>query len=807
MMKRLAQDIRYALRGFRRTPTFVVAVVTILGLGIGATVAMITTVQAILLRRLPVVEQDRIAVLWPYREPGAELAPPATDLPELRRASRTMRDVAGVAHYGTWTAPFLDGDRTIVLATTPVSGNYFDVLGARPALGRLLRPEDEEPGRQRIVVLGYGFWQRQFAGSPSVLGRQLVEPYSRAPMTVVGVAPPGLDYPVGVDAWTPIVRGAQVRVFTVARLRPAATVDAARAEFISVIGRLEPGMELTGAGAKTFTGAVLGDARPILIALTAAVSLLLLIACVNVGTLSLARTNARAREFAIRRALGASYGDLVRQLVVESALLAIGGGALGVALAASLLRALVRIAPPHLPRLDAVRLHAGLLGAGAGVTALAVLLFGLLPSIAAARVQLASPLRQNDRSGTEMRHRHRIRQWLVGSQVALAVVMLTGAGLLTRSVLRLEGLELGYRTEHLSIVSIAPDQRRYDTPEKQNILGDQLERRLRAVAGVTAVTPMQTRPFDGAAINHGFFEAEGQAPADADASPAVPWEAAGSEYFRVFGIPLLAGRGFQESDREGTPPVVVVSASVARRIWPGQDPVGERLRLSPSRFGAADGVSKAVFDWRTVVGVVPDTRLRTLREASPTIYVPWRQLGWPGSLLAVRSAGEPGSLAAAIRFAVRDVDPTLAVWGVRSMEEELGRPLQEPRLYARLLAAFSVLALVLAAVGIYGVMASAVREQTRDIGIRVALGATPSRIRRAVLRQALVVAGAGIGVGLAGALTTTRVLRALLFEVAPTDPIALLGACAVLLAVALGAALLPARAAAHVDPARTLRTD
>jgi len=808
-MQRVRHDLRVALRGLRRTPSFVIAVLAILGLGIGMAVAMFTTLNAILLRRLPIVDQDRVVVLWPYQVPNTELAPPATDLPELRLASRMVSGIAGVAHFGTWTTPLLDGDRTITLATTPVSGNYFAVLGARPALGRLLRPEDETPGAPYVMVLSYGLWQAQFGGSLSVIGRQLVEPYSRGSITVVGVGPPGLDYPVGVGAWTPIVRGAAARVFVVARLAPGASADAARAEYFSIISRLEPSLNLTGAGAKTFTQAVLGDATPILLAVAAAVGLLLLIACVNVGALSLVRAASRVRELAVRRALGASYADLVRQLVVESALLAIAGGALGLACAAVLLRAFVRLAPSQLPRLDDIRLHGGLLGSAIGVTAFAVLLVGVLPALAAARVNLASSLRADARSGAETRQRRRVRQCLVAAQIALAVVMLAGAGILTRSLQRLERLPLGYRAEHLSIVSLALDATRYDSQEKWYALGEQLEQRVRAIPGVIAVTPIETRPFDGAAINIGRFEGEGQTPAAIETNPVVPWEVAGADYFRALAIGLLSGRGFLESDREGAPPVVVVSESVARRFWPGQHPIGKRLRWTPFKPAPGVVVRDGFFDWRTVVGVAPDTRLRELRDASPTVYLPWRQWGWSAALLAVRSSPERAGvgIAAAMREAAREVDPTLTIWNVQSMDELLGGPLAQPRATAMLLAGFALVALTLAAVGLYGAMTQAVREQTREIGIRVALGATPTNIRDAVFREALVIVAAGSGLGVAGALGTTRLLQALLFEVSPTDPMTLGAVCGLLSVVAALAAYLPARRATRIDPVRALRSE
>jgi putative ABC transport system permease protein len=804
-MYRLRQDLVVALRGFRRTPTFPVAVLAILGLGIGMAVAMFTTFQTILIRRLPVRDQERIAVISPYRDPTVVLAPPASDLTEARRSSRTIRDIAGVAHWGIVTAPFVGEDRTIVLRKTLVTSNYFDVVGARPQLGRLLRPDDEEPGAPLVMVLSYGVWQTQFGGSPSVIGLKLIDPYPRSAYTIVGVAPPGLDYPVGVGVWIPITRGGSTRVLAVARLAPGANIDAARAEFFSIVRRLQPGWDLTGATAQTFAQAVLGKVRPIVGALSAAVALLLLIGCVNVSNLFILRASARARELAVRRAVGAGSFDLVRQLVVESAVLVAAGGVLGVGCAIVLVRALVAFAPPQLPRLDDVRLHGSMLGAALGVTALCVFLVGLLPALAAVRMNPAFPLRHNARSGTDTRRRRRIRTSLVASQVALTIVMLAGAGLLMRTVVKLENLELGYESEHLSIVSVAFDRAKYASADEMVDWGEQVEQRIRAIPGVVAVTPILMAPFVGRNVTIALFEPEGDMATERDAALISPFETAGTQSFQAFGMPVIRGRGFLESDRRNATVVVVVSESVARRFWPGEDPLGKRLRFSPSdpvRFPPA-----GFYDWRTVIGVVGDTHFRTLRESSPMVYFPWRQSpAWSGNF-AVRSRGDLAAVTPAMRRAVKDVDPTLTLWDVRTMDALLGAPLAEPRFSAFLLTAFGAVALILAAVGLYGVMASAVREQTREIGIRIAVGATPANIRRAVVRQALAIAAAGSCAGLAASLATTRVLRTLLFNVSPADPATLASVCVLLLIIAALAAYLPAYRATRVDPVHALRAD
>ena len=798
MMDTLLQDLRHALRSLRRTPAFTAPAVLVLALGIGMATAMFTVFRAVVLRDLPVRDPDRIVALWTFRDPTVKLALIQPQLEGLRRESRTLQDAAGVVHWGAQAIPVTDGDRPLLLKQAMVTANFFDVLGARPALGRLLRREDGFEGAAPVAVISYKAWHQEFRGDPRVLGRRLTTTQDLESYEIVGVGPPGLDYPIGTDYWT------RPRPFdfvnVVARLLPSATPAAARSEFLSiaqVLDRERPvPVHPTGAAVETLTQAVLGDTRAVLVALTAAVALLLLIACVNVGNLLLLRSTLRVREIVIRRALGASSGQVARLLLVESALLGVAGGALGLACAEGLLRVLLAFAPGHLPRMDMIRLAGAPLGVATGVTLLAVLLFGILPVLAAARGNnLASALRLDSRSGTGTRQRHRVRQSLVASQVALAVVLLAGAGLLVRSLQHLERLDLGYDTDRLSIAELAIPFVNYDSKSKLYAMFDELYQRLRAVPGVTALTPVLYRPFVGANVMQVAPVLEGQSAAEVDANPPVPLEVGGPEYFRTFQIRILRGRGFLDTDRENAPKIVVVSEAVARRLWPGQDAIGKRLRLPGD-----------VAEWRTVVGIAGDIRFRRLREPTPTMYLPWRQLITFGTF-AVRTRGDLGSVLPAMRRTVRDFDSQINVWAAGTMDDYLAEPLAQPRLSAFLLSGFGLVALLLSAIGLYGLMASAVRERTRDIGVRLALGATPARLRRDVLRNALVVAAVGAAVGLGGALVCSRLLAALLFEVSPTDPATLAGVCILLLGVALMAAYLPARRATRVDPMEALRNE
>ena len=798
-MDTVLQDLRYALRSLSRSPTFTASAVLILGLGIGMAVGMFTVTDTLLLRPLPVRDQERIVLPRIVDPRGVDLALAPKDLEELRRESRTMSAIAGEAHQGAFGTVLLDGDRSFVLRAGWVTGNFFDVLGARPALGRLFRAEDESLTEPSVLVISYDIWQRRFAGDSGVLGRHLTNPYTRRRYTIVGVAPAGLAYPVGVEYWSPTVYGGGLDV--VARLAPTATPAAARAEFFSAIGDMyrkqrTRGWEVVaGAQIRTFPQAVLGDVRPVLQVLAAAVVLLLLLACVNVGSLVLLRMATRTHEIAVRRSLGATAGDVGRLLLVETGALAIVGGSLGFFLAVALLRMLLVLDPAGLPRTDLIRLGNAPLAAAVGVTLLAVVLVGVLPALAAAQSDLASPLRIDVRSGCETRARRQVRRWFVAAQVALAIVVLAGAGLLARSLERLQRIDLGYRADRLSLLWLAVPVSRADAEAKFSALLDWIPPALRALPGITAITPVEAPPFFGPQIFNAPWEVEGRASSEPSQNPRIPIEAGGPEYFRALEIPLLRGRGFLDTDREKAPKVAIVSDGAARLLRLGADPIGQRIRMAGDTSTGA---------WRTVVGLAGDIRFRSLREATPTIYLPARQYFSQG-LFAVRTVGPLTGLLPAIRRAVHDADPEASIVRTQTIEELLAGQRALPRLSTLLLSGFGLVALLLAAVGLYGLMASVVREQTREIGVRMALGATPAQLRREVLSAALGVTSVGAAVGLAAALVSSRFLMALLFQVSPTDPITLAAVCMLLVGVGCGAAYVPARRAMAVDPMVALR--
>ncbi|HSY83449.1 MAG TPA: ADOP family duplicated permease, partial [Gemmatimonadaceae bacterium] len=774
MTDRVARDIRVALRGFRRSPTFAVTAVLILGVGIGMTVAIWAVFNAVLLRPPPVSDPDRIVIARVLDNGGNELAAGHGDVVEMRQISRTLRAITAYDIRGAINFPMTDGDRPLPLAGAQVDGQFFDVLGVRPVIGRLLHAEDDS--LSHVMVLSYDAWQRYFEGDPAVVGRRFRQSTLGVTYTVVGVAPPGIDLPAGADYWVPspyIMSGLRI----VGRLAPHTTPAMARDDYRSIVERQIREQHWQGSFSlvemKPFNAAVVGSARPVLVALIAAVSLLLAIICINIGNLQLMRAAARSRELAVRRALGATYLDVVRQLVVECVLLGAAGGALGLVVGEGARRALVAAAPSQLPRLDAVRVSGAPFGVAVAVTLVCILLFGILPVLAGARGDAAVQLRLDTRSGRSTRGRRTLRQALVGAQVALALILLAGAGLLGRSLQRLQSLNLGFRADHLSELFVTVPHAKYPDRAHMLALWDGIAPRIDAVAGVTGVAPTIVYPLAGLSYLMAPWQSDQQSVAEVAHSPLISVEIGGPESFRVLGIPILRGRGFLDSDREGSQAVAVVSATVAQRYWPGQDPIGKRIRASTA----------TPQPWLTVVGVVGDTRWRSLRDETPLVYLSFRQLFWQG-YVAMRSTTSLAALLPSIRRAVKDVDPDVVVWTARTMDDYLDKPLAEPRMSALIVSTFGLVALFLAAVGLYGVMASAVREQTRDIGVRMALGATSSQVQREVLRRAMVVSVAGAAVGIFGAVAASRVVASLLFEVSPTDPVSLVGACAILLVVA-----------------------
>jgi len=799
-------DIRVGIRSLRRTPGFALTAILTLALGIGLATAVFTVADALLLRRLPVRDQDRVVVLWGHK-PERDFAYPLgfDDAREFAQRTRVFERVATFASWGAAPLAIRDADEISRLRRALVSGEFFDVLGVRPLVGRALQTSDDVYGAPPVMVLSYAAWQRRFGGDTHVLGRQIVMYEAGVPYTIVGVMPQGLDYPRGSDFWAPVAAAIPpkglpfVSLNVIGRLAPRATVADARAELTDFFGRAEAspwGRDLRGVG-QTLPRLVLGDVRPALFVFAAASALLLLITCINVVSLLLVRGVGRFREIAVRSALGAGRGRLIVQLLIENGILAAAGGALGIFVAAAALKSFIAFAPAGVPRLDEIQLNATALAGAVGIAGVAMLLFGLAPAIMTSRVELQRALRSDSRQSGSRRSRF-VTEALVAGQVALALVVLSGAGLIAKSLVKLQGAELSLEPSRLLIGELAVRDDQHDDAAKQRALLERLLPQLRTIPGVRGVSPVVAVPFAGSAAWDGRPAAEGQSQEESAANPMLNMDVVAPDYFKTLGIPVLRGRGFTDADRADAPAVVVVSESAARHYWPSQDPIGKRLRMG------AD-LERTV----TVIGVVPDTRYRDLREARPSIYFPLRQSVFPFAplALAIRTSGPPDELVSGIRRVISETEPGVALTSAASFETYLDGPLAQPRLNALLLAVFAGAAVVLAAVGLFGAMATMVRQRTRELGVRMALGANAGDLRRMVMGRGLAIAATGSVLGLLGALLANRLLQGLLYDVTPTDLATLTAVTGFLIVVAAVASLIPARATTRIDPVVALKAE
>ncbi len=841
-MSALPSSLRTTLRQFRRAPGLTWAVALTLALGIGLASATGVVARAVAFAGLPVRDAERVVVLWGTDRAGtlAHLPLPPTELPALADAMRGVATVAWVDYNGAYPwvfrAPAGGAGRAepLRLTGTLVGGRFFDVLGVRPLLGRALRPEDDVIGAPRVLVLSHAAWRARFGGDPRVLGRTLYSPQRGAAYTVVGVMPPGLDLPRGVQVWsahapTAAVNGSLAgtwsQVDVVARLAPGATPEQARQALgahYATLARAEPQGVYAGARAtvRTLPALVTGDVRPAFTALGAAAALVLLVTCATVAGLLLVRAGARRREFAVRAAVGAGRARLVRALAAEHGALALAGGALGAGLAAGLVRAFAALAPPELPRVADLGLDWSLLGAATLVTTLVVLVAGTGPALAAARVAPAAALGGAREGAGGGAGDVRARRVLVGAQVAMALVVLAGASLVGRSLARLRALDLGLpAADRLALVELVPPAPAggWDDPAavpRWRATLDAVLGRVRAAPGVVAVAPAVKPPYSGPGGWDIQLAPDGAAPAAGDSAPRpyLNMEVTNGEYLRATGVPLVAGRWLSDAtDRTpgeaarrrppdatpgaGAPRAVALSARAAQLLFPGapaRDVVGRTVRAGGDRF--------------TVVGVVGDTRFREFLEPRPSAYFAYGQVASPVTFLAVRTRGDPAAAAAAVRRAAAAVDPALLVQPAGTMRTLAAAPLARPRLLGAVLGAYAAVVVALAVGGLYAVAAGSVAARRREFGVRAAVGATPGALASLVLGEGLRVAAAGAAVGLAAALAGGRLLAASLYGVTPTDAAALGAATAVLLGVSAAAVVVPARRAARADPARVLRS-
>jgi putative ABC transport system permease protein len=806
MIDTLRQDLSYAVRRLRQAPGFTLVAAATLALGIGATSAIFSVVNAVLLRPLPFPESDRlvrVAQTWKGR--------PAVYSPQnfldVERQSTAFSGLAaidggGVSLTGQGSAVRLEG--------AEVSASFCDVLRVRPLLGRGFVKEENEPGRNKVAVLGYPLWRDRFGSDPGIVGRTVS--LNRTPHVVVGVAPQGFRHPEDAEIWTPMEYDERFRTNSrgawyldvVGRLRDGVTVDTARQEVSTIAARLERAYpaddEGVGGTVIPLLDATVGESRRALLVLLGAVGLVLLVACVNVANLLLARVAARETELAVRAALGAGRVRLVRQLLTESLLLALCGGAAGLLLAVLIVDGLVALAPQGVPRLAEVSVSRTVVVFAAALSIVTTVLFGAFPALHTSRRTTAQALRQGSR-GILRGGRGGLRGSLVVGQIALAMVLLAGSALLLRSFVLLRGVSPGFRTEKALAFRVSLPDSAYAEDAQRLSFHDELQRRLGALPGVRSVGAVAGLPLGGTHFNISFA-VDGRPEVPPAQQPSMEVRIATPGYFRTIGIPVQRGRSFTESDGPEAPPVVVLSESAVRRFFPGEEAIGKTIRLG---LGRAPGKPRA---GGQVVGVVGDVKELGLAEDSPPeIYVPYAQFPIQSMDVVLRTDVEPRSLAAVAERVVHGLDAELPVARVATLDEVLARSVSEPRFYTLLLGSFAATALFLAALGLFGVMSYAVAQRTRELAVRIALGAKREALLRMVLHEALVLGAAGVVLGLFGALLLSRVIASMLFSLGPRDPATLAGVAILLLATAVVASYVPARRATRVDPVIALRSE
>jgi putative ABC transport system permease protein len=814
-MDTLLQDLRYSVRRLAKSPGFTAIVVLTLALGIGANTAIFSAVNAVLLRPLPYGEPQRLVTIE-HLYPSLELEAPVS-APGFLDYQRKSRSFESMAVQTGWQAILTGVDDPVRMRGQRVTGQFFSTLRVPALLGRTIQPGEDSPGRERVAVLSYEAWRRIFGGAPDIVGRSLAlngESYE-----VVGVMPSGFRdfFSRNAEIWAPLV------------FRPEQMTDENRtSEFLNLTARMRPGVPLEQAAGEIRTLAeqlkrdypdsypsdwsllvtplgiqATGDIRPALLVLLGAVGFVLLIACANVANLLLARAAARSKEIAVRTALGATRERLLRQLLTESLLVSLAGGAVGLLLAYAGVRALVALDVGNLPRSDEIGIDATVTLFTLLVSLLAGVLFGLAPAIHTATPNLHGALKEGGRGTTADRGSHALRRSLVVTEVALALTLLTGAGLLLKSFARLQQVDPGFDPSNVLTFNLALPQTRYPSDTAQAAFFEQVLPAIARIPGVTGAGATTVMPFGGNWAT-GSFEIEGYQPPEDQPGPWGDIRIVSPSFFETLRIPLLRGRYLTDQDREGTRPVAVIDQEFVRRYWPGEEPLGKRFT-----FGPPDGVSDTTRnEWIEVVGVVGHTAHEGLdADARLQLYLPYRQVAQPFMAIAVRTQGSPERYVNLVREAVRSVDPDQPISDVNGMEELLSRSVGQRRLSMMLLSLFSGIALVLASVGIYGVMSYSVTQRARELGVRIALGADRSDVLRLVLRQGMGLALVGIGIGLGAALGLTRLIESQLYGVAATDPLTFALVAGVLAATALLANLLPAVRAMRMDPAVVLREE
>lgn len=811
-MQHLAHDLRYALRTFRKTPGTIGVALLALTLGIGATNAIFSILNAVLIRPLPYPDPDRLAVIWETqlsKGMRGQLVSPA-DYRDLIQQNQVFLQMGAMQ---TRSSALTGQDLPERIAAASVSPSIFQMLGMRPSLGRSFELDEDEPSKNSVVILSDGLWRLRFGGSRGLLGSAII--IDGKNYTVIGIAPPRfrlLDS--NSELWIPytpdpvelLPRNRGDRTLTMlARLKPGVTLRQAELQMQAVFRRIEEtDPEINGHSAEVIPlrEQLVANIRPTLWTLFGAVTLVLLIACVNVANILLVRANAREKEIAIRAAVGAAPGRILRQLLTESVALAILGGFCGLLLAFGSLWLLSRLAPANVPGMQDITMDWRVLAFCSGVSLLSGILFGVVPAWSSVKVDLNSILRSNGRGSTEHRARGKMRDALAIAEISCCAALLIGAGLLIRSFARLEQVKPGFRTDHVLTLQISLPPARY-SGLKVGLFYKQLLERFRTLAGVQSAGVCRFLPLSGsdASLN---FQIEGQPPLSPADQPRAKFRAADGEYFSALGMPLLRGRFFDASDDQHSPRVVIINQMAAWRYWPNEDPVGKRIK---------SGIDKD--HWSTIIGVVGNVKHSGLdSETNPETYYHYLQIPAEAvpiaestMALVIRTRTNPAAMVSAARSQVRMLDPEQPVFDVRSMDEVMQSSVAQPRFRTWLLSLFAALALLLAAIGIYGVIGYSVTQRTAELGVRMALGAEPGDILKRVVGHGVMLAIAGLGIGLTLALAGGHLISRLLFGITATDWVTFAAVCFVVLPAAAASSWMPALRATKIDPLAALRAE
>jgi putative ABC transport system permease protein len=809
-MNALSQDVRYALRTFLNSPGPTAIAILVLGLGIGANAAIFSVMNAILFRALPYKDAGKLVFVWETKGRLPWRVSPA-DYQDFHSQVQAFNQMGA---FRSQSSVLAQGDVPERIETADVSPSVFELLGMAPALGRSFAPNEDQPDKRQVAILSAGLWQRRFGGDPNVLGKTLS--LDGGSFTVVGVAPSGFRLPGNQsELWIPytpdpndlLPSNRALRVlYVLARLKPGVSTQQSESELRIIADRLAQQFSDTNAGFSAqvtpLREQLTGDVRPTLWMLMAAVVAVLLIACVNVAHLLLARAGAREKEIAVRTALGANPGRLVRQLLTESVLLAVIAGLIGLLLAYWGTWILAKVAPAGLLQSAEIPIDLRVLAFTLAVSVVTGLAFGLVPALATARSNLNLVLRSGGRGGTGPRNRSRLRDVLLVCEVASSAALLIGAGLLIRSLVRLQEVNPGFRADHVLTMQLSLPQVRYPG-QKVGLFYTQLLDRVAGLPGVQKSGVCRFLPLSGTDASLNFI-IEGQPKVNSADQPRAKFRTASGGYFTALGIPLVRGRLFDNRDNQDTPKVAIVNETAARRYWPNEDPVGKRILSSLDND-----------QWSTIIGVIGDVKHTALDAATnPEIYYHYRQIP-PDAMnfaeatmaLAIRTSSDPSAMASAVRRELRTLDPTQPVFNVHTMQDLLNGSVAQPRFRTFLISAFAGLALALAALGLYGVVAYSVSQRTTELGIRVALGAQPGSILQLVIFHAVGLAAIGLGIGIAVTLAGSRIFARFLFGVGAADPVTLGTVSILIVLVALTASLVPAVRAAKIDPGTALRAE